>query len=157
MSDGHSPDEIVERYRQRRRGVLRRRRNQLILAVIAVLGVLLVAAAVIRVLPAAAQLHEVSGTVHCASGSAVQGVWVKEGRGSGGGFAGWSPEPGDRSKAHYHHGIWSGSYAVHVGCGGTKDAWGIEVRSGFVSGHSNDFICYDQEKGADSPKCVVEK
>jgi len=36
-----------------------------------------------------------------------------------------------------------GSYAVHVGCGGSLPDWQTTPDSNMVSGTFNDFLCYD--------------
>jgi surface antigen len=74
-------------------------------------------------LPAAADAAvTVSGTVRCATGAKVVGVWVQS---SGGGsrFAERWGFPGNVSVNGYRATVNSGSVELHVGCGGEPSKW----------------------------------
>ena len=36
-----------------------------------------------------------------------------------------------------------GRYKVHVGCGGTSKKWGMTLKSGYLSGSTNNLACND--------------
>ena len=62
------------------------------------------------------------------------------------GGSGWATRSpvGSASIAHYSYTLPNGgSYAVHVGCGGSPADWLTTPDSGVVSGAVNNFLCYD--------------
>lgn len=102
-----------------------------------------------------AQPASVDGTVRCASGAPIQGIWI-EGFSGGSGFAGLSP--GDRRSAlvTYRYELPSGGkYQVHVGCGGTPVTWTLELRSRYVNPGTNHFLCHDNAARSDDRTCAV--
>jgi hypothetical protein len=73
---------------------------------------------------------------------AVEGVWIAAQNG-GSGWATWTAM-NSASTASYSYSLPNGgSYAVHVGCGGSPADWATTPDSNVVSGTVNDFICYD--------------
>jgi hypothetical protein len=123
----------------------------LIGALVAASVALAAAAVTVVVREAAALHHDVTGTVHCASGAPIQGVWVGNEVG-GGDWAAWTADPSDPARATYSFTVKGDRYTVHVGCGGTKDAWGVEGKSGYVAGAVNNFVCHDGQTNP-PPRC----
>jgi hypothetical protein len=73
---------------------------------------------------------------------AVEGVWIAAENG-GSGWAEWTAM-NSASTARYSYSLPNGgSYAVHVGCGGSPAHWLTTPDSNVVPGTFNDFICYD--------------
>lgn len=91
-------------------------------------------------LPAAAQI---SGSVECASGAQVVGVYVvgETLADLNQGFANFDQSGGAKVGYRFElpHG---GRYQLHVGCGGSPNEWGSESFTIFVS-ESSDFLCRD--------------
>jgi len=87
----------------------------------------------------------VTGGVRCKSGAAVQGVWIETPNG-GRGFADWSPGS-DPSDATFYKEIGASPYAVHVGCGGTPQHWGQDVKSALTPVNEDSppdgWVCHD--------------
>jgi hypothetical protein len=84
----------------------------------------------------------VSGYVECLT-MPVEGVWIDAANG-GSGWASWYTS-GDAEYAHYSYNLPNnGSYAVHVGCGGSPSSWAVATHSGYYGGTVNDFLCYDE-------------
>src|SRR5258708_8983460 len=83
---------------------------------------------------------QISGYVQCST-MAVEGVWIAaENGGSGWGQLAMNAA----STARYSYSLPNGgSYAVHVGCGGSPADWLTTPDSNMVSGTFNDFLCYD--------------
>ena len=115
----------------------------LIAALVVISAALAAAATTVYLRGATARTHEVTGAVRCASGAPVRGVWVGNEVG-GGDWAAWTADPGDPARATYTFTVRGDKYTVHIGCGGTKDAWGVECQSEYVRGESNDLLCQDQ-------------
>jgi hypothetical protein len=84
------------------------------------------------------------GTVECATGRPVEGVWVDVANGHSG-WAEWAAEPNNPDKASYSYELqMAGKYTVHVGCGGSPENWASETWSEPVaSGETHDFMCHD--------------
>jgi|SRR5579862_1372425 len=83
------------------------------------------------------------GTVECASGRHIEGVWIQTMDDPG--WAAWSSNPQQKSIASYGRRLPNDEiYGVHVGCGGSPANW---TSSNFSPGVSTeetpDFICYD--------------
>ena len=92
--------------------------------------------------PAHAGGTYVTGEVQCLSMD-VEGVWIAAKNG-GSWWANWWTN-GDPTDAHYGYTLpYGGDYAVHVGCGGSRQHWNTPTYSDYVSGTNNDFFCYDQ-------------
>jgi hypothetical protein len=73
---------------------------------------------------------------------AVEGVWIDAENG-GSGWAQWAAM-NSPSIAHYSYALPNGgSYAVHVGCGGSPADWLTTPDSNVVPGTVNDFLCHD--------------
>lgn len=86
---------------------------------------------------------EISGTVECASGSEVVGVYVvgETLPDVNQGFATYDDTKA--SKVGYRFVLpFGGRYQLHVGCGGSRSEWGSESFTVFVS-ESSDFLCRD--------------
>jgi hypothetical protein len=84
------------------------------------------------------------GTVECATGRPVEGVWVDVANGHSG-WAEWAAEPNNPDRASYSYELqMAGKYTVHVGCGGSPENWASETWSEPVaSGETHDFMCHD--------------
>jgi hypothetical protein len=95
----------------------------------------------------------ISGRVTCKSGEPVVGVWIDAANG-GSGFASMYAEPTNRSRARYVRNLpFGGSYALHVGCGGSPQRWAIANYSPYVSLPQTDFVCFDESTGTNFGKC----
>jgi hypothetical protein len=70
-----------------------------------------------------------------------EGIWIVA-KSGGSGWAKWTGVTATTARYNYTLPK-GGSYAVHVGCGGTLASWQTAPDSNFVSGTSNNFICYD--------------
>jgi hypothetical protein len=90
-----------------------------------------------------ARTTRITGTVRCASGQAVAGVWIQEAQGVGE-FASWQPDSSDPALARFSFDLRGHTYAVHVGCGGTSKQWATEVRSDHVPMSTIAFVCHDE-------------
>lgn len=88
---------------------------------VALPGVLLIAGGAITMASPAQAAMTVSGTVQCLDGLPVEGVWIAASGGSG--FASWTPQSGYPSVARFSRAGISGSWTVHVGCGGSPSNW----------------------------------
>ena len=84
---------------------------------------------------------EIRGSVACASGSQVVGVWI-EAEAGGSGFAKHSKGAGGSSDFAFTLSS-GGRYRVEVGCGGTEQRWATNNKSPFVSGSQLSFVCDD--------------
>jgi hypothetical protein len=90
---------------------------------------------------AAPVTHQISGDVQCST-MAVEGVWIAAENG-GSGWAKWTAMS-SASTVRYSYSLPNGgSYAVHVGCGGSPADWLTTPDSNVVAGTVNNFICYD--------------
>ena len=85
----------------------------------------------------------ISGTVECASGAQVVGVWV-EAEASPSQNSGWAAyQTTSAAAASYQFTLqYGGRYQLHVGCGGTENDWGSSSFTNFISS-SSDFLCHD--------------
>lgn len=99
-----------------------------------------VTGALVSATPANAAVN-VSGQVMCVSQANVVGVWIAAASGG----SGWATRTDVNGyTANYRYSLPNGgSYAVHVGCGGTSQNWATNNKSFNVSGTSNSFTCYD--------------
>jgi hypothetical protein len=114
------------------------RRHIATTAVIAVIAALLVA---LFANLKSARPAIVTGSVACQSGATVAGVWIQAYRAEG---VQISPPPGVlRSQVNYKASIYATSYQVHVGCGSDGQNWQVVPKSEYVTGTSNDFLCFD--------------
>ncbi|MGB8860944.1 MAG: extracellular solute-binding protein [Ilumatobacteraceae bacterium] len=86
---------------------------------------------------------QLAGTVECASGEPVVGIWV-EAESWPDANDGWAVfDPTDPGKANFTYTLQRGGrYRLHVGCGGSSATWGSTNSTGFVTG-SQDFLCHD--------------
>jgi hypothetical protein len=90
---------------------------------------------------AAPVTHQISGSVQCTT-MAVEGVWIAAENG-GSGWATWTAMS-SASTARYSYSLPNGgSYAVHVGCGGSPAHWLTTPDSNVVAGTFNNFLCHD--------------
>jgi len=120
--------------------------------VLAAAGVL-VAGGCLDLAPAAEASTTVSGYVTCVDGLNVEGVWIQASGGSG--FASWSAD-GVGYYAHYLRAGISGSWTVHVGCGGSTASWryhpdGVQN----VTGSSASWTCYTPDDGTSTYGCEL--
>lgn len=74
--------------------------------------------------PASAATVTVSGSVWCANGAAVEGVWVAS-TGGGSNYATFARFGGAPYGATYSRAVGAGSISLHVGCGGSASAWAV--------------------------------
>lgn len=90
--------------------------------------------------PAAIQI---SGTVECASGAKVVGVYVvgETQPEQNQGFAEFD-DTGSSRVGYRFDLTYGGRYQLHVGCGGSQQEWGSESYTMFVS-EPSDFLCQD--------------
>ena len=93
-----------------------------------------------------------TGHVTCLSGSAVVGVWMV-GLAGGSGWAAWTSSARSPEFASFNHRISNGTWAVHVGCGGSPASWHVATYSGLVSGTPHDFTCDDIQGQAQYGEC----
>lgn len=98
----------------------------------------------------------ITGTVTCESGRPVVDVWIAAASGqSGSGYAhlgppnstGISSPPGPTASYSYRLAD-GGSYAVHVGCGGTAQNWASKNYSPLLSQPNVRLHCYDPVRAA---------
>ena len=83
----------------------------------------------------------ISGSVSCASGNAVEGIWVAAGKGAG--FSGWHGW-GNGATATFRYRLpRKESYSLHVGCGGSSSSWQVAAYSVTVTTAVNNFACFD--------------
>jgi len=98
----------------------------------------------------------VQGEVRCLSNSPLVGIWVVGTR-SPSGYATWYTLAGDVSRVTFTYDLgFSGSYSLHVGCGGTKESWILTAKSGIVSGSGHIFLCNDVPNTATYLVCSVQ-
>jgi len=83
----------------------------------------------------------VRGQVMCVSQASVVGVWISASNG-GSGWASTTKVNGYTKNYSYSLPN-GGSYAVHVGCGGSPQSWATNNKSSSYSGTWNNFTCYD--------------
>ena len=79
-----------------------------------------------------------NGTVNCMNGSTVVGMWVQV----SGGTSGWAARSGSGSAQNWSFNTQGKSYRVHVGCGGTPQAWASNVKSVYSATASRSFTCW---------------
>lgn len=103
--------------------------------------VLVAAAIALTSSPASsAPARTVRGEVVCVSQRSVVGVWIKAENGG----SGWATRSGSGYRQNYSYRLPNGGrYQVHVGCGGSSGNWATNNKSGYVSGSTNSFTCYD--------------
>src|SRR5712691_3066536 len=83
----------------------------------------------------------ISGSVSCASGNAVVGVWVAARKGAG--FSGWHGR-GNGATATFRYRLpRKETYSLHVGCGGSTSSWQVATYSVTVTTAVNNFTCDD--------------
>jgi hypothetical protein len=86
----------------------------------------------------------VTGSVACQSGAKIAGVWIEAYRAEGVEIL---PPPGAPGpQINYRAEIYATSYQVHVGCGRDGQNWQVVPKSEYVTGVSNDFLCYDDPR-----------
>jgi hypothetical protein len=117
---------------------------------IAALGIAVAFALIASMLgiPAASASMTVRGQVMCLDQDNVTGVWIAASSGSG--WASWSSING--YTVNFSRGGVSGSWTVHVGCGGTPSNWRYSPDGKVtVTSASASWTCYtpDIEAGAD--------
>lgn len=85
----------------------------------------------------------ISGSLSCASGRPVTGIWVNA-TSSTDGWAPKTPGGGTSSTVSWTYSLSAGgSYKLHVGCGGTTQNWASTSYSATISGNAHSMICYD--------------
>jgi hypothetical protein len=110
------------------------------LALAGVASLLCGGAAVAAASPAFAS-ETISGTVTCFYGNdSVDGVWVSTSNGTSG-YAHLSGNGAGQQTYSYGGVNASGTYNLHVSCGGTTQNWGITYYTGPVSGTYYDWVC----------------
>ncbi|MFT4125122.1 MAG: hypothetical protein QM662_02690 [Gordonia sp. (in: high G+C Gram-positive bacteria)] len=95
--------------------------------------------------PQADAATSAKGTVQCASGAIVAGVWVVAKNG-GSGFARFTRSPGTPSYARFEYTLSrGGSYLVNVGCGLKSNGrdWKTNNTSTVYLSGTRTFLCYD--------------
>jgi len=114
---------------------------------------LLIVAGSLALAPAAQASTSVSGYVTCVDELNVEGVWIQASGGSG--FASWS-DAGSGYYARYSRAGISGSWTVHVGCGGSSSNWKY-TPDGFqnVTGSSASWTCYTPDDGTSTYGCQL--
>jgi hypothetical protein len=117
---------------------------------IAALGIAVVFAIIASMIsiPAASASITVRGQVMCVDEENVTGVWIAASGGSG--WASWSSING--YTVNFSRGGVSGSWTVHVGCGGTPSNWRYSPDGNVkVASASASWTCYtpDVQAGAD--------
>ena len=100
---------------------------------------------------------QVAGTVRCASGAPVQGVWI-EGFSGGSSFANLSPDDRRSAEVSYAYTLPDGGkYQVRVGCGGTPGNWSKTVLSDYVDAGVHQFVCHDAPSRDQAVTCVMQR
>jgi hypothetical protein len=100
---------------------------------------------------------QVAGTARCASGAAVQGVWI-EGRSGGSDFADLTPDDRRSAEVTYRHTLPNGGrYQVRVGCGGTPGHWSRTIVSDYLNPSVYRLLCQDLPGPANDGKCVMTR
>jgi hypothetical protein len=87
----------------------------------------------------------ISGEIHCQTGSAVVGVWVKAENGKDSRWADWKPvNENTTATATWWAGLPAGEkYSLHVGCGGSPTQWAAETETGIMSVQKSNITCDD--------------
>jgi hypothetical protein len=107
----------------------------------------LVAGAGLVLTPAAQASTTVSGEVTCVDELPVEGVWIQASGGSG--WANWTPTSGANYNARFSRGGVSGSWTVHVGCGGSSSRWKYSPDGSTTTTKSvASWTCYTPDDGA---------
>lgn len=89
----------------------------------------------------------VSGQVTCVDELPVEGVWIQASGGSG--YASWTPTSGASYNARFSRGGVSGSWTVHVGCGGSPSNWKYSPDGNTTTTQSvASWTCYTPDDGA---------
>ena len=97
--------------------------------------------------PAAQASTTVSGEVTCVDELPVEGVWIQASGGSG--WASWTPTSGASYNARFSRGGVSGSWTVHVGCGGSPSHWKYSPDGNTTTTQSvASWTCYTPDDGA---------
>jgi hypothetical protein len=111
---------------------------------VAVLFILAAVAVMALFLPRV-ERHNVAGTVRCASGRPVVGVYAHDSYPHSGGWAATSPARGNPALVRYQRDDARGrTYWLSVGCGGTRDDWATALDTPTVAGDHHDFLCLDR-------------
>ena len=96
--------------------------------------------------PSAQASITVSGYVMCVDELPVEGVWIQASGGSG--WANWTPTSGANYNAHFSRGGVSGSWTVHVGCGGSPSKWKYSPDGNTTTTQSvASWTCYTPDTG----------
>jgi transcriptional regulator with XRE-family HTH domain len=107
----------------------------------------------------------VTGSVVCESGRPVVGVWIAASTGqSDSGFAHLGPPntsgtsyPIGASGTYTYRLAHGGSYAVHVGCGGTAHNWASSSYSPLLSSRTAHLHCQAAPQTSSRGRCLVAK
>lgn len=150
-------EQLSEQYRSRRarRRAFKRRRTLASAAVVAAITGLLI---ILFWQVISRQPNEVSGIVRCMSGAPVQGIYVKQARGSGS-FANVDRDPTDPSVARFKSEVrGTRLYGVNVGCGPLNaDKWTETPNSNYERRGYHEFNCHDDPADQLHGKCVTMK
>jgi hypothetical protein len=102
--------------------------------------------------PAVQASTTVSGEVTCVDELPVEGVWIQASGGSG--WANWTPTIGASFNARFSRGGVSGSWTVHVGCGGSPSHWKYSPDGNTTTTQSvASWTCYTPDDGAPVDFC----
>lgn len=113
-----------------------------VLTALAAAAALFLTGTLVGAQPAAAATN-ISGSLSCASGRPVTGIWVNA-TSSTDGWAPKTPGGGTSSTVSWTYSLSAGgSYKLHVGCGGTTQNWASTSYSATISGNAHSMICYD--------------
>lgn len=94
---------------------------------------------------AAAPAVTVKGEIQCINNASPVGVWVEAESST----SGWAKTEvpvkllGHAKVAYTYTLNKGGRYKVHVGCGGSSKKWGMTLKSGYLSGSTNNLACND--------------
>lgn len=110
-----------------------------------VMGMFIIASTFVSVAQPTAAHAAVGGTVICANGQAIQGIWIEAADPAKRGWATrWTTGAGSDENGWSYSALNSGdSYQIRVGCG----SWTPEYRSTMWNAHSGSFLCL-MERGA---------
>jgi hypothetical protein len=97
----------------------------------------------------------IEGSIRCASGDALEGVWINASI-STSGWAVLTLNPDTTTEGNYGYTLSvGGTYQVHVGCGGTSHVWRNEDYSPFMSARTENLSCVDGPTPAKHGTCVA--
>lgn len=88
--------------------------------------------------------------VTCTSGAPVVGLWLEASLGG----SGWGEPADSTTPSTKNYGFilpFGGSYEAHVGCGGNRDRWEVNVKSDRRNAPQRRLMCHDR---ANEVKCV---